>query len=89
MKFNVYLKNKGILKISIFLFKVGLTWGSWLIVSEGQLSAGRLFLVLMVDRFCLIFILTTTSVDHNDRKGHFMQRIFLVLVLKINVKMEI
>ena len=89
MKFNVYLKNKGILKIIYFCSKLVLTCGSWLIVSEGQLSAGRLFSVLRVDGFYLIFILTTTSVDHNDRKGHFVQRIFLVLVLKINVKKEI
>ena len=89
MKFNVYLKNKGILKISIFLFKACIDLGFRLIVSEGQLNAGRLFLVLRVDGFCLIFILTTTSVDHNDRKGHFVQRIFLVFVLKINVKKEI
>ena len=47
MKFNVYLKNKGILKISIFLFEACIDLGgSWLIVSEGQLSAGHLFLVL-------------------------------------------
>ena len=34
-------------------------------------------------------LLTTTSVDHNDWKGNFVQRIFVVLVLKINVKKEI
>ena len=85
----MYHKNKGILKISFFFFKACIDLGSWLIVSDGQLSARRLFLVLRVDGFCLIFILTTASVDHNDRKGHFVQRIFLVLVLKINVKKEI
>ena len=86
----MYLKNKGILKISIFLFKACIDGGrGWLIVSEGQLSAGCLFFVLRVNGFCLIFILTTTSINHNDRKGHFVQCIFLVLVLKINVKKEI
>ena len=89
MKFNVYLKNKGILKISIFLFKACIDLGELVDCLLGQLSAGRLFLVLRVDGFCFIFILTTTSVDHDDRKGHFVQRIFLVLILKINVKKEI
>ena len=75
----MYLKNKGILKISIFLFKVCIDLGELVDCFWGSVKRGTLvFWFLRVDGFCLIFILTTTSVDHNDRRGHFVQRIFLV-----------
>ena len=37
----------------------------------------------------LIFRLSTKFIDHNDKTGHFVKHIFLVLILKINVKREI
>ena len=40
-------------------------------------------------RICLIFRLSTNFIDHNDGTGHFVKRIFLVLILKVNVKREI
>ena len=37
----------------------------------------------------LIFRLSTNSIDHNDETGHFVKHIFLVIILKVNVKKEI
>ena len=47
----IYLKNKKILKISIFLFKVKFDLKSCLIISKVQLSARQLFLILKVSEF--------------------------------------
>ena len=39
----IYIKNKKILKISIFLFKAYIDLKSWLIIPKSQLSARQLF----------------------------------------------
>ena len=41
----MYLKNKKILKISIFLFKAWIPLKIWLIVPKGQLNARPLILI--------------------------------------------
>ena len=48
MKINIYLKNKKILKVSIFLFKAYIDLQNWLIVPKGQLSVRQSFLILKV-----------------------------------------
>ena len=40
-------------------------------------------------RIYLIFWLSTNFIDHNDETGNFVKHIFLVFILKINVKREI
>ena len=37
-------------------------------------------------RIYLIFRLSTNFIDYNDETGHFVKHIFLVLILKVNVK---
>ena len=53
MKINIYIyiKNKKILKISIFLFKAYIDLKIWLIVPKSQLSARQSFLILKVSKF--------------------------------------
>ena len=43
---RIYVKNKKILRISIFLFKAYINLKSWLIVPKGQLSSRQSFLIL-------------------------------------------
>ena len=47
----IYINNKKIFKISIFLFKAYIDLKSWLIVPKGQLSARQWFLILKVSEF--------------------------------------
>ena len=98
MKINIYIsQKKKSLKISIFLFKVQIDLKSWLIVPKGQLRVRQLFLNLNQKQLShssgqqiyLIFRLSTNFIDHNDEMGHFVKHIFLVFILKVNVKREI
>ena len=61
MKINIFIKNKKILKINIFLFKASIDLKSWLIVPKGQLNARQLFLILKVSEFISFFDRQLTS----------------------------